>query len=82
MMTNNQQQTSNNLSKSVNFKRGAERRTQRILDSLRLLSQCSNRRIYEYDDEQIAKIFKEIKIAVRRAEGSFAHTNKRGDFRL
>lgn len=63
--------------KTEAFRRIAERRTERVLQSLRLLGQCSNRRSYEYNDEQIAKIFREIRSAVRRAEQSFHGNNKR-----
>jgi len=65
------------LAKIEAFKRIAARRTERVLQSLRLLGQCSNRRSYEYNDEQIAKIFKEIRSAVRHAEQSFHSNNKR-----
>jgi len=71
------------LAKAEAFKRIAARRTERVLQSLRLLGQCSNRRSYEYNDEQIAKIFREIRSAVRHAEQSFNSNNKRNThFRL
>lgn len=68
--------------KTQTFKRIAEKRTERVLDSLRLLGQCSNRRSYEYTGEQVAKIFKEIRSAVRRAEQSFRSNNKNTHFKL
>lgn len=64
-------------SKAEAFRRIAERRTERVLQSLRLLGQCSNRRSYEYNDEQITKIFREIRSAVRHAEKSFHNSNKK-----
>lgn len=63
--------------KAEAFRRIAERRTERVLQSLRLLGQCSNRRSYDYNDEQIAKIFREIRSAVHHAEQSFYGNNKR-----
>lgn len=62
--------------KAEAFRRIAGRRTEHVLQSLRLLGQCSNKRSYEYNDEQIAKIFREIRSAVRYAEKSF-HNNKK-----
>ena len=64
------------------FRRIAEKRTGRVLDSLRLLRQCSNRRSYEYNDEQVTKIFREIRSALRHAEQSFKSNNKNMRFKL
>lgn len=72
----------NKRSKTEAFRIIAERRTKRVLDSLRLLEQCSNRRSYEYTEEQVAKIFREIRSALRRAEQGFRSNNKSTDFRL
>ena len=60
--------------KAEAFKRVAEKRTRKVLESLRLLGQCSNRRSYEYNDEQISKIFREIRSSLRHAEQSFDST--------
>lgn len=68
--------------KAEAFRRIAERRTERVLQSLRLLGQCSNRRSYEYSDEQIAKIFREIRSALRHAEQSFQNNRRNTGFRL
>lgn len=73
----------NRSPKAEAFKRVAEKRTRRVLDSLRLLEQCSNRRIYEYTDEEVDKIFREIRAAVRRAEQSYKNNNRRNrNFKL
>jgi hypothetical protein len=74
--------SSSKSAKAEAFRRIAERRTERVLDSLRLLGQCSNRRSYEYSDEQVAKIFREIRIALRRAEQSFDSNRKNIHFKL
>jgi len=68
--------------KAEAFRRIAERRTERVLRSLRLLGQCSNRRSYEYNDEQIIKIFREIRGAVRHAEQSFQNNRRNTGFKL
>jgi len=74
--------TSSKRTRAEAFRRVAEKRTERVLDSLRLLGQCSNRRSYEYSDEQVAKIFREIRIALRRAEQGFDSNRKNTHFKL
>ncbi|MCL0092951.1 hypothetical protein M1N92_04755 [Dehalococcoidia bacterium] len=64
------------------FKKIAEKRTMRVLDSLRLLGQCANRRSYEYTDAQVQKIFGEIRRAVRDAEHRFKNDRKNIKFKL
>ncbi len=59
------------MSKEERFSTIAEKRTNRVLDGLRLLGQCSNRRSYEYSDAQIQKIFREIRRSVNEAEDKF-----------
>ena len=68
--------------KADRFIRIAEKRTQRVLESLRLVGQCSNKRIYEYSDEQVNKIFREIRYYVRETEQSFKGTKSKRTFRL
>ena len=68
--------------KSSHFIRLAEQRTARILNNLRLLSQLSNRRNYEYNEKQISKIFREIRRAVRNAESSFKFKDTTTEFKL
>ena len=57
--------------KEARFKRIAERRVQRILDSLRSLSQCSNKRMYNWDNEQLKKIWTAVDGAVKSCKESF-----------
>jgi chorismate mutase len=68
--------------KAEAFKRVAERRTERVLQSLRLLGQCSNRRSYQDTDEQITKVFREIRSAVRHAEQRFRNYGRNTSFEL
>ena len=46
--------------KSERFKRVAGKRTNDILDKIRLLGNCSNKNTYEYSKEEVSKIFNEI----------------------
>lgn len=47
-------------SKKEKFQRLAERRTNDILERLRILGNCANRGQYEYTPEEIRKIFNTI----------------------
>ncbi len=46
--------------KRERFKRIASRRTNEILDKIRLLGNCANKRSYEYTDTEVNKIFSEV----------------------
>lgn len=63
----------------LRFENVAARRTQRILDFLDSLSNCSNKSNYEYNDEDIKKMFKAIREATVRSESAFnKQLNKEG----
>lgn len=49
-----------NESKRNRFQRLAEKRTNDVLERLRILGNCSNRGQYEYAQEDIQKIFSSI----------------------
>jgi len=70
------------ITKADAFKKVAEKRTIRVLDSLRLLRQCANRRSYEYTDSQVSKIFREIRGALRETEQSFKDGSRKTQFKL
>ena len=48
--------------KAERFKRVAENRTNKIIDQIRLLGNCSNRSNYEYTEEDVKKIFAAIEV--------------------
>ena len=50
----------NNLLKRERFIRIAERRVNKILNDIDSLGKCSNKRNYEYNEEDIRKIFKAV----------------------
>jgi hypothetical protein len=62
----------------------AEARVNRAIRELRLISNLANRSAYEYEDEQVRKIFralqKELDVAKARFDGDRA--NKASEFRL
>ncbi len=49
-----------NEDRATRFRRVAERRTDLILHTIRVLGNCSNKSAYQYSDEEIQKIFKAI----------------------
>lgn len=69
-----------NESKRERFVRIAEARTNKILEMMRLLGNCSSKANYEYYDEDIKKIFgaleKEIKNTKNRFLGIDANNEK------
>lgn len=66
------------------FVRLAERRTQRVLDSLRLIGNLANRSNYEYSDADVKKIFAAIELEVKIAREKFQKSDKDrpGGFKL
>ena len=66
----------NNESARDRFKRLAAYRTNTIIERLRVLGNCSNRQVYEYTKDDIAKIFTAIDKAVKETKAKFKYPNK------
>lgn len=77
-MTGNQVKNESNRDR---FRRLATLRTNMVLKRLKVLGNCSNRHVYEYDEEDIDKIFSEIEKKVKEVKAKF-HFPKRRDFKL
>lgn len=58
-------------SKRDRFEKVASKRVQYIIDKLELLSNCSNRNNYDYNDEDVKKMFVVIRDQVKKAESKF-----------
>lgn len=56
------------------FKRVAQRRTDLVLQSIRVLGNCSNKSSYQYTDEEVSKIFKAIEEQLRTTKARFKRT--------
>lgn len=69
-------------SKRERFIRIAERRTQAVMERLRILSNCSNRAAYEYTPADVEKIFGTIVREVEEARRKFDRTKGRREFKL
>ncbi len=59
----------------------AEKRIQNILKGLKSLSQCANTRIYEWDNEQLKRIWKAIDQELAACRESFDNPDA-GVFKL
>jgi hypothetical protein len=53
------------------FVRLAERRTNSVIERIRVLSNCSNRYAYEYYDEDVRKMFSAIEKELKAARAKF-----------
>ena len=60
--------------KEERFKRVVQRRVQNVLDSLRRLSQCSNKRMYAWNEEQLKKIWAAIDKELKECKTSFENS--------
>ncbi len=74
----------NTESKREKFVRLAEKRTNRILDTLQLLGNCSNTSVYEYTQKDVDKIFKAIQSQVDETKRRFnkQDNSKNNTFKL
>lgn len=68
--------------KRERFQKVAENRTNRILETLRLLGNCSNRSNYEYNDEDIVKIFNTIEQELKITKFKFSSNSDKKKFKL
>ena len=70
--------------KRERFVRLAEARTNKIIDMIRLLGNCSSKSTYEYTDEDVRKIFSAIEHEMKNAKAKFngAATQKEDRFTL
>lgn len=64
------------------FQRIAPSRTNKILDNLRLLGNCSNTANYEYTEAEVKQIFSAIEQEVRVQKAKFLSTEKNKKFSL
>jgi len=65
-----------NESKADRFKRIASKRTNDVLEKLRLLGNCANRNSYDYSDEDIERIFSELNKQLKITRQKFSPQDK------
>lgn len=59
------------------FRRLAERRTNSVIDRIRILANCSNPYAYEYDDDDVRKVFAAIEQELKLAKSKFERGRKK-----
>lgn len=63
------------------FIRIATKRTNEIIDKIRILGNCANRSSYEYTEGEVNKIFSELDKQLKLIKAKFL-ANKRTDFKI
>ncbi len=63
------------------FKRIASKRTNEILEKIRILGNCSNKSSYQYTEEEVNKVFSEIEKRLRITKAKFL-SGKSDKFKL
>lgn len=58
-------------SKREAFRRLATKRTNAVLDRLRILGNCANPQLYEYNEDDVRKIFLAVEKEVRSIRAKF-----------
>lgn len=70
-----------NESKKEKFRRLAEHRTNEVMVKLQILGNCANRQAYDYDEEEIDKIFNAIEKVIKEVKAKFDFPKER-EFKL
>lgn len=60
-------------SRRIRFTKVACKRVQKIIDYLNLLQNCSNRRNYEYDEDDVNHMFEEITKVLRETKAVYSN---------
>lgn len=68
-----------NSTKRERFEKVASSRVQKILDTLQLLQNCSNKNNYEYTEKDVDRMFSEITVAVRDAKQAYTKELNKGN---
>ncbi|MBI3599236.1 MAG: hypothetical protein HY097_01145 [Nitrospinae bacterium] len=68
-------------SRNERFRRLASKRTNEILEKIRILGNCSNKSSYDYTEEEVNKIFTEIEKQLKLTKAKYL-AGKRERFKL
>lgn len=68
--------------KRERFIRLASYRTNEILKRLKVLGNCANRSAYEYNEDDIEKIFSTVEKKIREVKSKFHYLRKFDEFKL
>jgi hypothetical protein len=64
------------------FLRLAEKRTNAVLERIRILSNCANPYAYRYEEADVKRMFAAIEKELKVAKSRFERQRERRDFRL
>lgn len=68
--------------KREKFKELAEKRVNNAMKNIQLIGNLSNTRTYEYDEEDVKKIFKTLREQINLAESKFKSKDSSRNFKL
>jgi len=68
--------------KATRFKRVAEKRTNKIIDQIRLLGNCANKSNYEYTDKEVDRIFSAIESELEITKSQYRSRKDSRKFKL
>lgn len=71
-----------NETKEERFKRVAGRRVQAVLDGLRKLSNCSNPRVYSWEEEQVRKMWSAVDQEYKKCKAQFSNIRNSKNFKF
>ena len=68
--------------KKMKFRQLAEKRVSNALKQIQLIGNLANTRAYEYEEEEVRKIFKSLKEEISIAETKFKCKGRNNDFKF
>ena len=68
--------------KKKKFRELAEKRVSNALKQIQLIGKLANTRAYEYEEEEVRKIFKSLKEEISIAETKFKSKGRNNDFKF
>jgi len=66
--------------KTERFRKLAEARTNNVLKALKILGNCANRSLYDYEDDEARRIFRAINEKIEETKGKFKYSEKEFKF--
>lgn len=68
--------------KKAKFRELAEKRVSNALKQIQLIGNLANIRAYEYEEEEVKKIFKSLKEEISLAESKFKSKGRNNEFKF
>lgn len=68
--------------KKEKFRELAEKRVSNALKQIQLIGNLANARAYEYEEEEVKKIFKSLKEEISLAESKFKSKGRNSEFKF